>query len=229
MTEFTSWPSGKLPKEFQRPELDQVKALGYDWRDPRDVIDAFEKKVAAFAGAKYGVAVDCCTHGVFLSLQYLKATGTITIPDRTYVSIAQQIVHSGCQVAFEDITWTGMYQLKPYPIWDAATRWHKGMYKGGYHVTSFQLKKRVPIGRGGMILTDDPEAYRWLKKACYDGRDLDIPQWDDDYEIMGWHYYMTPEDAARGIILMDQVPEITEDCGGSTHYTPLSTRTIFRK
>ena len=78
MTEFTSWPSGKLPKEFQRPELDQVKALGYDWRDPRDVIDAFEKKVAAFAGAKYGVAVDCCTHGVFLSLQYLKATGTIS-------------------------------------------------------------------------------------------------------------------------------------------------------
>jgi dTDP-4-amino-4,6-dideoxygalactose transaminase len=192
-------------------------------------------KVAAFAGAKYGVAVDCCTHGVFLSLKYLQATNqlaegsTIIIPDRTYVSIAQNIIHAGCKVEFEDIEWSGMYQLKPTPVWDAATRWRKDMYQGGLHVVSFQLKKRVPIGRGGMILTDDAEAYRWLKKASYDGRDLDVPQWEDDYEIMGWHYYMTPEDAARGIMLMNRVPEFTEDCGGNENYSKLSDKTLFRK
>lgn len=226
---FTSWPSGKLPKHFQRPELDQLKTLGYNWNDPRDVVDMFEKKIAAFVGSKYAVTVDCCTHGLFLSMKYLNASGTITIPDRTYVSVAQQIVHAGCQVVFEDIEWSGVYQLKPYAIWDGATRWCKGMYQGGLHVVSFQIKKRIPIGRGGVILTDDLEAYRWLKKASYDGRDLDVPQWDDDYEIMGWHYYMTPEDAARGIMLMDQVPEHNEDCGGHENYTPLSTRTLFRK
>ena len=46
MTKFDSWPSGKLPKEFQRPELDQVRAAGYDWLDARDVVDIFERKVA---------------------------------------------------------------------------------------------------------------------------------------------------------------------------------------
>lgn len=232
---FDSWPSGKLPKEFQRTELDQVRTLGYEWQDARDVVDMFEKKVAAFAGSKYAVTTDCCTHGVFLSLKYLQASNqlqpgtTITIPDRTYISIAQNIIHAGCNVKFEDIEWSGMYQLKPTPVWDAATRWRKGMYQGGLHVVSFQLKKRIPIGRGGMILTDDAEAYRWLKKASYDGRDLNVPQWEDDYEIMGYHYYMTPEDAARGIMLMDRVPEYMEDCGGHENYSKLSEKTLFRK
>ena len=44
MSNYKIWPVGKIPKEFQRPELDQVKELGYDWEDPRDVIDMFEDK-----------------------------------------------------------------------------------------------------------------------------------------------------------------------------------------
>lgn len=229
MTKWNSWPSGQVPKEWQRPELDALRAAGYDWTDARDAVDLFERKVAEFAGARYGIAVDCCSHGLFLSLKYLQASGTVTIPTHTYVSAAFQILHAGCDVGFENIEWSGVYQLKPYPIWDAATRWCRGMYAGGLHVCSFQMKKRVPIGRGGMILTDDPEAYRWLKKASYDGRDLAIPQWEDDYEMAGWHYYMTPEDAARGIMLMDQVGEYTDDCGNNTMYADLSTKTIFRK
>jgi len=229
ISKFNSWPSGKLPPEWQRQELNQLREAGYEWSDPRDVVDLFERKVAEFAGSKYAVTTDCCSHGMFLSLKYLQATGTITIPDRTYVSCAFQIMHAGCDVAFEDVEWSGIYQLKPLNVWDGATRWRRGMYAGGLHVCSFQIKKRVPIGRGGMILTDDAEAYRWLKKACYDGRDLAMPQWEDDYEMAGWHYYMTPEDAARGILLMDQVGDYTEDCGGHENYSPLSTRTIFGK
>ena len=47
-TSITQVPVGKIPKEFQRPELDQVKELGYDWDDPRDVVDMFEEKVKSF-------------------------------------------------------------------------------------------------------------------------------------------------------------------------------------
>ena len=231
MSKFNSWPSGKLPKEFQRPELDQIKKLGYEWEDPRDVIELFERKVAAFGGSKYAVSVDCCTNGVFLCLQYYKqnlgASGRIEIPKKTYQSIPMNIRHCGFDVGFRDEEWSGMYQLKPLPIWDAATRWQKGMYQGGLHVISFQIKKRIPIGRGGMILTDDKAAYDWLVKARYDGRDLSVSQWDDDADICGWHMYMTPEDAARGIILMDQVPEYTEDCGGSENYADLSKKKLW--
>ena len=228
--EYTVWPVGKLPREWQRPELDQLKEAGYDWSDPRDAIDIFEKKVAEFAGSKYAVALDCCSHGLFLCMKYIKCKGTITIPKHTYVSPAMQIIHAGCEVAFEDLEWSGVYQFKPYNIWDGAVRWQKGMYVGNdaFQVVSFQIKKRVPIGRGGIIMTDNKEAYDWFKYASYDGRDLTKQYMDDDFTMIGHHFYMTPEDAARGILLMDQIPEWNEDTGNSKTYSDISEKSIFK-
>ena len=229
---YKSWPLGQLPQEFQRPELEQIKKLGYKWKDPRDVITMFEDKVAKFAGAKYGVAVDCCSHGLFLSLKFYKdvlkmKNEFVEIPSYTYCSVPMQIKHAGFNPKFKDIQWSGVYQLKPFDIWDGAVRWTKGMYKGGFHIVSFQLKKRIPIGRGGMILTDDPAAAEWFRKMTYDGRDLNIGYMEDDFQYCGYHYYMTPEDAARGIILMDQVPKKNLDSGNNSMYSDLSTKKVF--
>jgi dTDP-4-amino-4,6-dideoxygalactose transaminase len=229
---YKSWPLGQLPQEFQRPELEQIKKLGYKWKDPRDVITMFEDKVAKFAGAKYGVAVDCCSHGLFLSLKFYKdvlkmKNEFVEIPSYTYCSVPMQIKHAGFNPKFKDIQWSGVYQLKPFDIWDGAVRWTKGMYKGGFHIVSFQLKKRIPIGRGGMILTDDPAAAEWFRKMTYDGRDLNIGYMEDDFQYCGYHYYMTPEDAARGIILMDQVPKKNLDSGNNRTYSDLSTKKVF--
>lgn len=217
-----------LSKKFLRPELNQLRELGYSWNDPMEVVDLFENKVSNFAGSKYAVAVDCCSHGLFLSLKYLKAHGIITIPSRTYISVPFQIIHAGCEVKFENLKWSGVYQLKPYPIFDGAVRWTKGMYNGGLHVLSFQIKKHLPIGRGGMILTDDYSSYTWLKKACHDGRNSKVPHVQDSVQSLGWHYYMTPEDAARGILLMDLVPKINEDCGNDSNYQDLSLLEVFQ-
>lgn len=230
-THYNPWPIGRVPKELQRPELDKVKELGYNWSDPRDVIDMFEKKVAEFAGSKYAVTIDCCSHGMFLTLKYLQSIGeldketTLTIPKMTYISSPMQIIHAGNKVAFEDLEWSGVYQLKGSRVWDGAVRWTKDMYVGNdaLQVVSFQLKKTVPIGKGGIILTDSEEAYRWLKLASYDGRDLNTPYTDVNHvKMMGYHMYMTPEDAARGIILMDSVPETNEDTGNHTTYVDVS-------
>jgi dTDP-4-amino-4,6-dideoxygalactose transaminase len=227
---YTSWPLGRIPQEWHRPELDQLRAAGYEWDDPRDAVDIFEKKVAEFSGAKYGIAVDCCSNGLFLCLKYLEATGNITIPSQTYVSVPMQIIHAGCGVIFEDLQWSGVYQLKPYPVYDGATRFTKDMFVGddALQVVSFQIKKRLPIGRGGMILTNNEDAYSWLKKASYDGRDLEKYYPEDDFEMLGWHMYMTPEDAARGVLLMDQLPDVNEDSGGSENYSILSDKEIFK-
>jgi dTDP-4-amino-4,6-dideoxygalactose transaminase len=234
---YNSYPLGKVPKELQRPELDKLKELGYLWDDPRDVIDMFEKKVAEFAGAKYGVLVDCCSHGIFLSLKYLQQKGEliewydptktswyyapITIPKRTYVSVPMQIKHAGIKVDYEDVEWSGIYQIKRTRVYDGAVRWTKGMYVGNnaLQVVSFQIKKRIPIGKGGIILTDDAEAAKMLKLMSYDGRDLTVPYDHPEHvKCLGYHMYMTPEDAARGIMLMDSVPEVNEDSGNYTMY-----------
>jgi dTDP-4-amino-4,6-dideoxygalactose transaminase len=225
---FNQWPLGHLDTHDQRLELSMLSAAGYSWQDPYDIVEIFEKEVAEFAGAKYAVAVDCCSHGLFLCLKYLQAQGTITIPAQTYVSVPMQILHAGCQINFEEIAWSGTYQLKPYPIWDSAVRWRSGMYQGDLQVLSFQIKKRLPIGRGGMILTDSHEEYQWFKRACHDGRNLKTLYVHDVFTI-GWHYYMTPEDAARGLILLQTRKKDFPDSADHTNYVDLRNYEIFKK
>jgi hypothetical protein len=59
--------------------------------------------------------------------------------------------------------------------------------------------------------------YKWLKMASYDGR-LQIPYTDENHVQMLGTIYMTPEDAARGIIIIDTVPDINPDTGNSKTY-----------
>jgi len=223
--DYNPWPLGKLPKESQRPEPDIIRSMGYDWDDPRDLVDIWERKVADYWGAKYAVAIDCCSHAMFLSLKYLlhiyeiDNSRAIIIPRHTYVSAPMQIIHAGLMVRFKDIKWKGYYYLQPTRVIDAAVIWTEGGYvKDSLMCLSFQIKKAVPIGKGGMILTDDPDAFKWLKLASYDGRDLTTPYDSDGHvQMIGWHYYPTPEDCARGIILMDKIGDIGSYLGSENY------------
>lgn len=222
---YNPWPLGKIPIHLQRSEPNDIKNIGYDWEDPRDIVDLFEKEVSNFAGSKYAVSVDCASNGLFLCLKYLKAFGDIIIPNRTYCSVPQQIIHAGCNPILEEIKWSGVYQLKPYPIYDAAVRWKKDMYKeygGSLFVVSFQIKKSIPIGKMGVILTDDINAYNKLKLMSYDGRDLKT-KYDDINHIkcIGYHMYATPEDCARGLFLMKNIDR-EGDIANSESYPDLT-------
>ena len=217
---YNPWPIGKVPPEFRRPELEEIEKAGYSFQDPRDVITIFENRLAIYSGSKYCVVLDCASHGIFLSLKYLTPIRTVTIPRRTYVSVGMQIHHSGNILALDEIPWEGLYQLRGTPIFDGSARFRPNMFVGGAHslqVLSFQIKKRLPIGRGGAVLTDDLEAANWLRNARYDGRDLATP-YDSVNHVnqLGWHMYMTPEDAARGLLILDKLgdadyPDIAGD------------------
>lgn len=177
-----------------------------------DVVSMFEDRVAEYAGAKYGVAVDCCTHALLLSCKYY-GVGEVFIPARTYCSVPMAIMQAGGKVVFQDYDWKGIYQLAPYPIYDGAKRFKRGMYAGGLHCLSFHTKKLINIGRGGMILTNDANAAEWLKKMRYDGRE-GKPYDRETVTMIGHHFYMTPEQAARGLQLLDAYEErddLTED------------------
>lgn len=225
-TIYNPWPIGAVPVDLRRTEPELIKDMGYAWNDPRDIVGLLERKVAAFAGSRYAVAVDCCTHALELSLRYLMYTYKlphgymVTIPKNTYISVPIMLKQLGFDVRYNDFVWTGCYSLLNTHVIDAAVRWRKGMYvPDTLWCISFQIKKRIPIGRGGMILTDSEQAYNWLKLASYDGRDLNTPYDKPGHlKMHGFHYYMTPEDAARGIMLMDATPEICEDTGNNNTY-----------
>lgn len=176
-------------------------------KNPFEIVTTFEQTIAELAGAKYGVAVDCCTNALFLCLKYINQTEqTITVPKHTYVGVPSSIRNAGYYVNFENINWTGVYQLAPLPIYDGALRFRRNMYKGGFHCLSFHIKKHLKIGRGGMILTDDKKAYEWFKLARFNGRS-EVVHKNDTFKMIGWNYYMTNYDAARGLWLLAGMDE----------------------
>jgi dTDP-4-amino-4,6-dideoxygalactose transaminase len=227
---YNSWPLGRLKKEHQRPEPDLLKERGYQWNDPRDIVDMCEEKIAKFFGAKYCVTTDCCSHAIFLSLQYLLFKGElnpaddIVIPRHTYVSAPIQVLHAGLHVRFKDIEWQGCYALNPTRVIDAAVLWERDSYvDGSLMCLSFQIKKAIPTGKMGAILTNDEDAAKWLKWASYDGRDLTTPYDSVGHvKMLGWHMYATPEDCARTILLMDDLPEDRGAYMGNENYPDVS-------
>ena len=156
----------------------------------------------------------------------------VTIPKKTYISVPQSIQHAGGIPKFEDVKWGGIYQLKPFPIYDSAKRLTSDMYIDGTHMClSFHLKKPLCIGKGGMILTDNKDAYEWFLRARYEGRGFkkeDISYREDSIDIMGWNMYMTPEQAARGLWLMQHYPKHTEDQKEIPDYRDLTTFPLYK-
>jgi dTDP-4-amino-4,6-dideoxygalactose transaminase len=55
-----------------------------------------------------------------------------------------------------------------------------------------------------MILTDSKEDAENLKKMSYDGRTPDKPWREQNISSMGYHYYMTPETASKGLEKLDK-------------------------
>ena len=226
---YNPWPLGDIPAALRRPEPELIKKLGYKWTDAREIVGIFEQKVADMFGSKYGVAVDCCTHAIELCIRKHELLDMkhlpwgYIIPRHTYISLPMMLGIIPACVDWKDEEWIGMYEIGRTNIIDAAWMWKSGSYvKGSLMCLSFQIKKPLPIGRGGMILTDDKEAYDWLRLARYDGRDLNTPYDSKDHvKMFGWHYYMTPEDAARGLLLMEEVPSQEPTCGWE-HYPDIS-------
>ena len=162
-------------------------------------IAEFEKQVANFFGSPYGVAVDCCTHAIELCLREQKIQKFST-PKRTYISVPFLANKLNIDFEWRDEAWEDYYYLGDTNIIDAAVLWKKDSYiSDTFMCLSFQFRKHLSLGRGGMILTDNEEAALRLKKMSYDGRLPDVPWRNQNISSVGYHYYMTPETAQLGL------------------------------
>lgn len=160
----------------------------------------FEKLIANFYGAPYAVATDCCTHAIELCLRIENIEYPVNCPTRTYISVPMTFMKLGLEWQFDDYDWEDYYFIGCTDIIDAAVYWKQNGYIPETKMClSFQHKKHLSLGRGGMILLDNYDDYVKLKKMSYDGRLPDVPWAEQDIDTMGYHYYMTPETAQRGI------------------------------
>jgi dTDP-4-amino-4,6-dideoxygalactose transaminase len=166
------------------------------------IIKEFENKISEFFDSPYGIAVDSCTHGVELCLRYLNVK-KIIIPKNTYLSIPFLSKKMGIEMEWKDENWINYYYLTENVI-DAAVLWKKDSYiPNTFMCLSFQYQKHLSLGRGGIILTDNQKAAIDLKKMSYDGRLPDIPWREQNIDMVGYHYYMTPETAQNGLNKLD--------------------------
>jgi dTDP-4-amino-4,6-dideoxygalactose transaminase len=199
--------------------------------NPFKVVQMFEEEVADYTGSKYAVSVDSCTNALFLCCKYLNVSD-VTIPSKTYLSVPQSIIHSGGNVIFDKRestnNWAGIYQLKPYEIYDSAKRFTSNMYiPNTFMCLSFHIKKHLKISKGGMILTDDLEAVKWFKKARYEGRSEKLYH-EDDIDMLGWNMYMTPQQASHGLSLMQNMVKDNPDLDENNGYRDLTEFSIFK-
>lgn len=178
------------------------------------ITDDFEKALGDYTGAPYVVTLDNMSNALFLALYYEKnvkkslETDTIKIPSRTYPSVPCEIIHAGLKVDFypvEGKTIKGAYQLEGSNVWDSALRFTADMYVPDSHMCiSFTGPyKHFKLSKGGAILTDSLEAYHWFKRARYSGR-RETSYHDDYFDMIGWNFYMMPELAARGLLMITQ-------------------------
>ena len=165
----------------------------------------FEKVIAEFYNAPYAVATDCCTHAIELCLRLIKPA-QVSCPSHTYLSVPMTFDKLNIDWTFNEEQWSDYYYIGNTNIIDAAVYWkNNGYIAKSMMCLSFQFKKHLNIGRGGMILLDNEEQYQKLKKMRYDGRTDDKPWAEQDVDTIGYHYYMTPENAEIGLQRFDDV------------------------
>lgn len=199
---------------------------------PYDVVAALEEVVAEYGGSKFAVAVDSCTNAILLALEYRKLYGKISeveIPKRTYVGVAYAIKNAGLRCKFRSEHWEGIYEMRGSGIIDSARRFKRGMYiKDSLYCLSAHWGKHLKIGRGGFILTDDYMAASTLRIMRFDGRTAGLPPAMDNFKYPGFHCYMLPEEAARGLMLMSYMANDNPDIPWDD-YPDLSKFSIFNR
>ena len=196
------------------------------FKNNMDFVYQFERLLATYTGFKYAITTDCCTNAILVSCEAKVRTyeldhdTTLLIPKHTYMSVPMTLKNNGWKIQFVNDKWYGKYMLGiDSQIYDAATDLHKNMVQDYAHCynpfvcVSFQQKKRLPLGKGGVILFNDKKYFDLLRRLVYDGRNAYLPDSEEiarspNNIICGYHCYMEPDKAAKGILLLNQEQQL---------------------
>jgi hypothetical protein len=182
-----------------------LQQAGWKFSETWEIVAAFERTIADFFGAQHAVATDCCTHALELVLRDLEWCEHITLPAHTYMSVPMMLDKLCIPYSLRTQHWRESYDIVPGYLRDAATLWRSQSHQArSVTCVSFQFRKHLSLGRGGMILLDDTDQAQRLRRMRHDGRDPELSQWQQDITVMGYHYYMTPETAALGLLSFPQ-------------------------
>jgi len=251
-----------IPYGHQCVEEDDIKAvvdvLRSDWLTTGPAVDAFEKAVAEFVGAEYGVAVSSGTAALHTAM-YAVGIGPgdeVIVPSMTFAATANAVVFQGAAPVFCDVD-TDTLLINPNLIetkinsrtkaiiavdyagqpcdYDAlrdiadrndlvlvADACHSigAEYKGrkvgvlaDLTTFSFHPVKHITTGEGGMVVTNNPEYCKRMRRFRNHGITLDHQQRAEKgawfYEIvdLGYNYRITDFQCALGMSQLNKLPD----------------------
>lgn len=187
----------------------------------------FENLIKDFYGSRFAIAVDCCTHAIELCLRLTKPVW-VSCPKHTYLSVPMTFEKLNLKWHWIEQEWEDYYTIGSTNIIDAAVYWKQNGYiPGTLMCVSFQFKKHLNLGRGGIILLDNKEQYSILKKMKYDGRSDGQPWAEQKIDTLGYHYYMTPETAQLGINKFETAKNTPPKLWTYKDYPDLSMMPVF--
>lgn len=224
---------------IEEPELESVReTFESGWVAQGPKVKAFEEKVAHYSGAKYGVTVNSCTSGLYLSLlAYGISRGDkVIVPDFTFWSTGNVVKYVGAEPEIVDID-PGSFCIDVDQVEERINEDVKAIMpvhtfghpaelqklqriaeqnnipliedsasalgsedlgrrigsSGNLCCFSFQGRKIVTTGEGGMIVLNDPDFARGLRE-----------------KVRERSYRMSDIQAAVGLVQMDRVEQFIE-------------------
>lgn len=196
--------------------------------NPYEINNELERQLCEYTGAPYCVVVDSGTSAITLSC-VVHDVDEVEVPKDTYISVPFAIMHGGGTPKFVDLEWEGMYQFKPYPIWDSALRLRRDMYVPNTHmILSFSHRKHLPIGKGGAILLDNEEEYYRLRRLRYNGRPEKAYHDTDDITEVSFNCVLHPILASIGVEMMKVYPDNPPDKPTSMNGLDLTKFSVFK-
>lgn len=186
----------------------------------------FEDKFAESVGAKYAVATNSCSAALDIAVQIAPLGEEVSVTPFTFVSSALAILHAGKKIKFVDIDPVSyctpkadiqvLYAGNDFGegiIYDMA-HFGGGKHKGLISCWSFQARKNLPTGDGGMITTNDEALYKRAKALSWCGIDKSTLDrsgqsyaWDYDIREIGMKADMTDIVAAIGLEQLKKLDE----------------------
>lgn len=164
------------------------------------VVTEFEEAFAKYVGAKYAVAVNSATNGIFLALKSLGKPITCRIPSLITTRFLNAIEMAGCKYEFADENqWVGnnylLYLSHKIPIFDSAQKVDPNdfvIHPNALKIYSFYPTKPVGGIQGGMIVSNDKERIDWIRQAAHFGEKLSdtTNSWESSTDFKGYQMFM---------------------------------------
>lgn len=212
------------------------------WSGMGPKVKEFEERFASLCGAKHAVALNSCTAALEIAYRFLLTRGCYkaVVPALTFVSTAMAARCNGLSVKFDDVQPDTMVRVIPdrEPLAHVQTIVHYGgrhWKQDGFNVIhdaahcsplefkqpphgivcwSFESKKVISCGDGGMITTNDDKLaekariWRWcgITSSTWDRSAGSSYKWDYDVSEAGGKYHMNDIAAAIGLCQLDRLP-----------------------